>query len=120
MSADEQARKRAKRLRRRFPLLARRMKYRQPPIIRMIGHDHLPRELRQALYVSGINFSPFEVGNLMNRGMQIAAIIALLRKVDKEQERKPEVSPAGSANAARPVPADPARTPVGGAGSRTP
>lgn len=120
MSADEQARKRAKRLRRRFPLLARRMKYRQPPIIRMIGHDHLPRDLRMALYASGVNFSPFEVGNLMNRGMSIAAIIALMRRVEKDQERKPEVSPARAANAARPVPAAPTTTPVGGAGSRTP
>lgn len=119
MSTNEQSRKRAKRLRRRFPLLARRMKYRQPPIIRMIGHDHLPRDLRMALYASGVNFSPFEVGGLMNRGMSIAAIIALMRRVEKEQERQPEVSPAKSASAARPVPAA-ATTPGGGAGSRTP
>lgn len=56
-----------------------RVRWRQPPILRMIAFDALPRSLRQALAVAGENMSPFEVARLVKRGWATPQIVRAIR-----------------------------------------
>lgn len=100
-AADEQARKRSRALRKRFKVL-RRIRFRQPPIIRMIGYDAMPPPLRAAMRTAGVNFSPFEVARLMQRGIPLHQIISTMVKVGGDTpERRVSRSAADSATPPR-------------------